>query len=61
MFMTFAAHSFDESKLLYECKVLWKKIVNGTKILVFKTFGIVYDCVKSMVEEWCGTIITHRK
>lgn len=38
-----------------------KKIVNETKILVFKTFGIVYDYVKSMVEEWCGTIVTHRK
>jgi hypothetical protein len=35
--------------------------VKGIEILIFKGFGIVYDYVKSMVGEWCGIIITHRK
>jgi hypothetical protein len=26
------------------------KIMNGIKILIFKSFGIIYDYVKSMVE-----------
>jgi hypothetical protein len=51
--------SFEENKLLYECKVLWNKIVKGIKIFVFKSFSIVYDCVKFMVEKWCGTIVPH--
>ncbi len=53
--------SFDETKLLYECKVLWNIIVKGIEILVFKGFGKVYDYVKYMIKEWCGIIVTHRK
>jgi hypothetical protein len=39
---------FEENKLLYKCKVSWNIIVKGIEILIFKGFGIVYDCVKSM-------------
>jgi hypothetical protein len=52
---------FDKNKLLYECKVLWNIIVKGIEILIFKIFGIIYDYVKSMVREWCGIIVTHKK
>jgi hypothetical protein len=44
--------SLDRSKLLYECKISWNRIVKGIEILIFKGFGIVY--VKSMVRKWCG-------
>jgi hypothetical protein len=43
--------SFDENKLLYECKVLRNKIVKGIEILVLKCFNIVYVFVKYMVGE----------
>jgi hypothetical protein len=53
--------SFDENKLLYECKVSWNKILKGIKILVLKFFDIVYVCVKSMVREWCDILFIHKK
>jgi hypothetical protein len=34
--------SFDKKKLLYECKVLWNRIVKGNEIVVLKGFGVVY-------------------
>jgi hypothetical protein len=37
-------NSLDENKFLYECKVLWNRIVKGVEILVLKSFGIVYVC-----------------
>jgi hypothetical protein len=49
--------SFDRNKLLYECKVLWNKIMKGIDILVLKGFDIVY--VKSMVGEGCDILIIH--
>jgi hypothetical protein len=51
--------SFDKNKLLYECKIQWNGIVKGIKIFVSKGFGVV--CVKSMVGEWCGTQVIHKK
>jgi hypothetical protein len=53
--------SFDENKLLYECKVLWNRIVKAIEIFVFKGFDKVYDYVKYMVGEWCGIIVTYIK
>jgi hypothetical protein len=53
--------SFKKNKLLYECKIPWNRIVKGIEILVFKGSAIIYDYVKSMVGEWCGIIVTHRK
>jgi hypothetical protein len=53
--------SFDEHKLMYECKVLWNIIMNQIEIFVLKSFGIIYECVKFMVREWCDIIIIHRK
>jgi hypothetical protein len=32
-------------------KASWNRIVKGIEILVLKSFGIVYMCVKSMVGE----------
>ncbi len=52
--------SLGENKL-YECKVSLNIIVKRIEILVFKFFCIVYECVKSMVGEWCGQIVIHRK
>jgi hypothetical protein len=43
--------SLYENKLLYECKVLWNKIVKGLEILICKDFDKVYDCMKYMVRE----------
>jgi hypothetical protein len=40
--------SFDRNKL-YECKILWNKIVKGIQIFVLKGFNIIY--VKSMIGE----------
>ncbi len=34
---------FDENKLLYECKILWNKIVKGIENFVFKGFDIVMN------------------
>ncbi len=48
--------SFDGNKL-YECKVLWNKIVKRIKILLLKSFNIICVCVKYMIEKWCGTLI----
>jgi hypothetical protein len=31
---------------------LWKK--------KFKKFNIVYECMKSMIKEWCDIIIIHK-
>ncbi len=31
------------------------------EILIFKSFDIVYECVKSMLEEWCDMIVIFRK
>ncbi len=39
--------SLYRNKLLYECKVLWNKIVKGIEILVLKCFDMFY--MKSMV------------
>jgi hypothetical protein len=62
VFVTFGnTFIFDENKLLYECKVLWNRIVKRIEILVFKGFGKIYDYVKYMVGEWCGIIVTHKK
>jgi hypothetical protein len=52
--------SVEENKLLYECKVLCNIIMKGIEILIFKSFDIIYNCVKSMVKEWCDTIVTHK-
>jgi len=41
--------SLDRNKLLYECKVLWNKIMKKIQILVLKGFGVFY--VKFMVKE----------
>ncbi len=41
--------SLEKNKLLYECKALWNIIMKGIKILVFKSFGVIYNCVKSIV------------
>jgi hypothetical protein len=35
--------------------------MKGIENLVFKDFGIIYECVKFMVGEWCGIIIIHKK
>jgi hypothetical protein len=35
--------------------------VKEIEILIFKGFDKVYDCVKYMVKEWCGIIVTDRK
>jgi hypothetical protein len=35
--------SFDETKLLYECKISWNIIVQGIEILLFKGFGKVLE------------------
>jgi hypothetical protein len=48
-----------ENMLLYECKVLWNRIVNGIDILILKDFNIVY--VKSMVGKWCDILIIHKQ
>jgi hypothetical protein len=34
--------SLHENKL-YECKILWNKIVKGIEILILKGFNIMYD------------------
>jgi hypothetical protein len=34
--------------------------VKGIEILIFESFDIVYDCVKSIAREWCDTIITNK-
>ncbi len=39
----------------------WNRVVKGIEALIFKGFGKIYDCVKYMVEEWCGITVTHRK
>jgi hypothetical protein len=52
--------SLGENKL-YECKVLWNRIVKGIEILIFKDFCTIYESVKSMVGEWCGIIVIHKK
>ncbi len=38
---------FDIKKLLYECEILWNKIVKGREIFVLKGFGVVH--VKFMI------------
>jgi hypothetical protein len=43
--------SLYENKLLYECKVLWNKIVKRTKILIFKGFNKIYNYVKYMIKK----------
>jgi hypothetical protein len=53
--------SFEDNKLLYECNVLWNRIVKGIEILVFKSFDKGYDCMKYMIAEWCERIVTHIK
>jgi hypothetical protein len=42
-------HSLDKNKLLYEWKVSSNKVMKGIEILVFKSFGTIYDCVKSLI------------
>jgi hypothetical protein len=39
----FETPSFDENKLLSECKVVWNKIVKGIEIFIFKGFDIVMN------------------
>jgi hypothetical protein len=39
----FETLSIDENKLLYECKVLWNKIVKGIKNFVFRGFDIIMN------------------
>jgi hypothetical protein len=53
--------SLDETKLLYECKILWYIIMKGIEILVFKGFDKVYNYVKYMIGEWFGIIVTYKK
>jgi hypothetical protein len=43
MFEIFKTPSLDENKLLYECKVLWNKIVKGIEIFFFKGFDIIMN------------------
>jgi hypothetical protein len=43
--------ALDENKLLYECKILWDKIMKEIKILFLKSFDIIYVCVKYMIRE----------
>jgi hypothetical protein len=50
--------SFDKSTLLYECKILWNRIMKGIEIFVLKGFGIIY--VKSMVGKWCDILVIHK-
>jgi hypothetical protein len=51
--------SLDKNKLLYECKVLWNKIVKGIDISILKGFGVIY--MKSMVREWCDIVVIHKQ
>ncbi len=51
--------SLDRTKLLYECKISWNRIVKGIEILVLEGFDAVY--VKSMVGEWCGVLIIYKQ
>jgi hypothetical protein len=47
--------------MLYEHKVSWDKLVKIIKILIFNFFDIVYECVKSLIREWCDIIVIHAK
>ncbi len=48
MFVTFGKIlSLKRNKLLYECKTSWNIITKGIEILVFKSFGVNYNYVKS--------------
>jgi hypothetical protein len=50
MFVTFGKiPSLEKNKLLYECKALWNIIMKEIEILVFKSFGVIYNCGKSIV------------
>ncbi len=51
--------SLYKNIFLYECEDSWNKIMKGIKILVFKSFNIVF--VKSMVGEWCEILIIHKQ
>ncbi len=53
--------SLEEKNLLYECKVLQNRIVKWIEILIFKGFDKVSNCMKYLIGEWCGIIVTHRK
>ncbi len=52
---------FTYNNKLYECKVLWNRIVKRIEFLIFNFFDNAYDCVRFTVGEWCDIIITHRK
>ncbi len=48
MFVTFEKiPSLKKNKLLYECKTSWNIIMKEIEILIFKSFGVIYNCVKS--------------
>ncbi len=49
MFVTFGKHLHLDRKKLYECELLWNRIVKGMEIFVLKSFGVVH--VKFMVGE----------
>ncbi len=49
--------SFDENKLLYECKFLFNKIVKRIEITLLKKIYIIYVCVKYMIREWHDVLI----
>jgi hypothetical protein len=50
---------FGREKLLYECEVLWNRIVKGVEIFFKKGFGGIY--VKFMVGKWCDILVVHRQ
>jgi len=59
MFVTFEKTPSLDKKELYECEVLWNKIVKEMKIFVLKIFDLIH--VKFMVKEWCCMLIIHKQ
>jgi hypothetical protein len=40
---------------------LWNRNLKRIEISILKSFDIIYECVKFIVEEWCDIIVIHKK
>ncbi len=43
--------SLKKNKLLYECKASWNRIMKRIEIIVFKSCGVIYNCVKFIIKK----------